>query len=129
MQATAGIARTTQRLNNARRTLSAHTPAVQIQRFRQRHLGLHQQLVKNVEEQLTTRSLRLAALERALQAVSPLNTLQRGYSIVQDENGRVITQSTETAIGESLRLRLMSGELRASVTAVEAPKSASPDSS
>ena len=47
-----------------------------------------------------------------LNQLSPLAVLARGYSIVHKlQNGKVVKQSTEVSVGESVRARLHEGEL------------------
>jgi exodeoxyribonuclease VII large subunit len=68
-------------------------------------------------ERLGTR-VRLA--ERALQSVSPLATLTRGYAIVTDmATGRVLTDAAGVAPGAVVDARLARGSLRATVTRSE----------
>jgi len=60
---------------------------------------------------------RLAANARALQAVSPLATLDRGYAIVTAvEDGRVLTDAADADPGSEIEARLARGRLRARVT-------------
>ena len=47
----------------------------------------------------------------ALDAMSPLRVLERGYAIAHDSEGRVIRDADATRIGDELRLRLWQGEL------------------
>jgi len=54
---------------------------------------------------------RVAALARALQAVSPLNVLQRGYAILFHADGTVLRSAHGIAPGTPLRARLHDGEL------------------
>ncbi|HET9835479.1 MAG TPA: exodeoxyribonuclease VII large subunit [Rhodanobacteraceae bacterium] len=54
---------------------------------------------------------RVASLARALQAVSPLNVLQRGYAILFDANGTVLRSVQGAAPGMPLTARLQDGEL------------------
>ena len=66
---------------------------------------------------------------RTLHAVSPLATLERGYAIVLDEAGRVVSDATAVAAGAAIEARLARGALRATVTGrVEAPPPASAES-
>jgi exodeoxyribonuclease VII large subunit len=52
-----------------------------------------------------------------LRGLSPLATLQRGYAIVQrSADGAVLTEPSQVAVGEALRLRLAGGELPATVS-------------
>jgi exodeoxyribonuclease VII large subunit len=52
-----------------------------------------------------------------LRALSPGATLNRGYAIVQAEDGRVLRDPKGTKDGDALRVRLAEGELKARVTA------------
>ena len=55
---------------------------------------------------------RLAAAAASLDAMSPLKVLARGYSIVHDDKGKVVTSEKEVAAGDRLRVRLHEGEVR-----------------
>jgi exodeoxyribonuclease VII large subunit len=85
---------------HARLPLLAH-------RLAEQDLRLRRAIVHALERRQT--SLRHAA--RALHAVSPLATLERGYAIVFDANGQVLRSSKNVAIDASLRARLADGEL------------------
>lgn len=50
-----------------------------------------------------------------LNAVSPLATLQRGYAIVTNEAGRVVTDASSLQVGDVLDARLAQGTVRARV--------------
>jgi exodeoxyribonuclease VII large subunit len=63
---------------------------------------------------------RVAALGRALQAVSPLNVLQRGYAILFDGEGAVVRSVKGTAPGMPVTARLQDGELLLQVREVHA---------
>jgi len=59
--------------------------------------------------QAAKRQLGLAAA--ALDAMSPLRVLERGYAIAHDQAGHVLRDAGSVSIGEQLRLRLWKGEL------------------
>jgi exodeoxyribonuclease VII large subunit len=60
---------------------------------------------------------RVELAARALQAVSPLATLQRGFAILaRVEDGAIIRHSAQPAIGESIEARLADGIITARVT-------------
>jgi exodeoxyribonuclease VII large subunit len=61
--------------------------------------------------------LRLAAGK--LNTVSPLATLQRGYAIVTDADGTVITDATAVKHGDVIQARLARGALQARVGRIE----------
>ena len=61
---------------------------------------------------LQSRRQLLTGTVRALEAVSPLRTLGRGYAIVRRErDGRIVRRQSEVAPGERVSARLYSGEL------------------
>ena len=62
---------------------------------------------------------RLAVAVAALDALSPLAVLQRGYALVQDEEGRMVRSARRAQAGERLRVRLAEGALRCRVEEVE----------
>lgn len=55
----------------------------------------------------------------ALDAMSPLRVLERGYAIAQDKEGRIIRGSNSVAIGDWLHLRLWKGALDCRVEKTE----------
>ena len=57
----------------------------------------------------------LSALAAALDALSPLKVLGRGYAIARKKDGQVMTSVTQTAPGEKFSLRLTDGSLRCRV--------------
>ena len=54
---------------------------------------------------------RFARLAAALDALSPLKVLGRGYAIARKEDGRVIASAADAVPGEDFTLRLADGEL------------------
>jgi len=58
---------------------------------------------------------RLAVASRTLDAVSPLATLERGYAIVTDSKGTVITNAQDVRAGQIIEARLTKGSVRARV--------------
>lgn len=69
---------------------------------------------------LERRSLQLKAIGRALNAVSPLATLGRGYAILRDpQDGRVIRRSDDASLGQQLTASLVDGELKLRVEHIQ----------
>jgi exodeoxyribonuclease VII large subunit len=77
-----------------------------------RRLGeLRQRLLSTIERKVERDRLTLKHAGRALHAISPLATLERGYSIIFDDNGKVVRSSKGMDDGTPLRARLADGEL------------------
>lgn len=60
--------------------------------------------------------LRLARAAGALDALSPLAVLERGYAVVTDADERVLTGADQVQEGDELRVRLHQGVLQTKVT-------------
>jgi exodeoxyribonuclease VII large subunit len=54
-------------------------------------------------------------LASQLEALSPLRVLERGYSIVQAEDGHIVKRATDAPVGASIRVRMHEGRLEAEV--------------
>ena len=50
-----------------------------------------------------------------LDALSPLKTLARGYSIVTKENGSVIKSKNDVKLGEEIHIKVIDGKIKAKV--------------
>jgi exodeoxyribonuclease VII large subunit len=61
------------------------------------------------------RQLHLKALAGKLHVLSPLATLSRGYAVVTDDDGHVITSVDGVEAGDAIVVRLRDGEVHASV--------------
>ncbi|MCG8650030.1 MAG: exodeoxyribonuclease VII large subunit, partial [Pirellulales bacterium] len=59
----------------------------------------------------------LAASAAALDALSPLNVLGRGYSVTIDSRGNAIGSAADVAVGETITTRLRRGSVRSTVVA------------
>ncbi|MDJ0699074.1 MAG: exodeoxyribonuclease VII large subunit [Woeseiaceae bacterium] len=79
---------------------------------------LQQRLESAIHETVANAGHRLALAGRALDSVSPLATLGRGYAIVQDASGKVLSHATDAKPGADIRARLAHGSLLAKVEEV-----------
>ncbi|MCO6441691.1 MAG: exodeoxyribonuclease VII large subunit, partial [Nitrococcus mobilis] len=85
--------------------------------------ALRRRLQAAFDQGLRSRHQLLTGTVRALEAVSPLKTLGRGYAIVRRErDDHIVRRSSEVAPGERVSARLYSGEL---VCRVEAQRETS----
>ena len=72
-----------------------------------------------MQHKLQQAGARLAHLAQMLDSLSPLGTLQRGYAIVTDGKGKVLTDAATVPVGEQVEARLAKGKLALTVTGVE----------
>ena len=79
-----------------------------------------QRLLIAMQQQLQQRELRLSEQIRTLGAVSPLKTLERGYSITtQSRTGQLVERSDQVLVGDSIGIRLYVGELTCEVKEIK----------
>jgi exodeoxyribonuclease VII large subunit len=99
------------RVDRAHARLLAQHPRQQLALLRQRveQQALH--LRRSMEHKLERERLTLQQTARALHAISPLATLERGYAILFDADGKVMRSAQNVAVDTPLRARLADGEL------------------
>ncbi len=123
-----------QRLNNAmetklrrasdqqRRTdtrLMNQQPLGRIQRSLGRIQQLEYRMAQSLREQLSSARERFATNVAHLEAVSPLATLARGYSVTTATGGQVLKQARQVKSGDTLTTRLSDGWVESQVTTVK----------
>jgi exodeoxyribonuclease VII large subunit len=99
------------RLAHARMRLLSRAPQARMQQLTQRSADLQRRLLAVWERCHERRRQRLAGLARALNAVSPLEVLKRGYAILFDESGNVVRTVQGIGPDTRLRARLSDGNL------------------
>ncbi len=99
------------RLVAARARLERHTPWHRLQQLRARREALQQRLGSAVGRHIERLGHRLGETGRALDAVSPLATLSRGYAIVTTSDGQVLRKAADTRPGAELKAQLAQGKL------------------
>jgi exodeoxyribonuclease VII large subunit len=104
------------RLAQLHARLQRQHPALLVARRRQDlRVGLNSIRVR-LAHRLQSRALQLGELARALNAVSPLATLQRGYAILLEPDGkRVLRSVAQVGAGSRFLARLADGEFHAHV--------------
>jgi exodeoxyribonuclease VII large subunit len=82
-------------------------------------------------QRLRERAMRLDALRRALGLLDVQHVLDRGYALVRDHTGRVVSDVAQLQAGAALRLDLARGRARVRVEALECglPSATSPKES
>lgn len=82
--------------------------------IRDRRLLLDHQskgLIHGLEKRLAGEKQRFGRLAAALDALSPLKVLGRGYSITRDEEGQLVTSARQVEVGQSVSVRVEDGTL------------------
>lgn len=72
---------------------------------------LERRLNLALQKNLAIKKQALLSLARALNVLSPLNTLERGFAIVKDEHGHVITKAADAQQQPQLYLQFADGEI------------------
>ena len=98
--------------------LHARSPLPRIQQLQKDLTTSQQRLEGAMQAKLTDARSQLAHLAQMLDSLSPLSTLARGYAIVTDPEGKVVTDASAVAPGSSLTARLASGRLDVTVDSV-----------
>src|SRR5438445_2789746 len=113
----AAVGRDRLRLAQSLERLVRHSPEHLAREHRLRHQGVHSRLLHAMRECVSRAAHRLALAQRALNAVSPLATLTRGFAIVtRGADGSLLTNAATVAVGEEIEARLAHGRLNARVT-------------
>jgi len=102
--------------------LQARSPLPRLQQLQRDTERLRQRLEAAINQQLERNRQRLAHLAQMLDSLSPLATLQRGYAIVTDSQGRVVTDASAVAPGDEVEARLAKGRLGLTVKDVKEEK-------
>ena len=104
-------------LQATRALLLRQSPALGVQRSMGRVDSLRQRLETAAGGAVTRATQRLGLAARTLDSVSPLATLERGYSIITDaSSGRILTNASTVEPGTNISARLATGSLEATVT-------------
>lgn len=88
-----------------------HPPTMRVE-LNRRSLDLDQA----IERQLALLRAHQSASTSRLTALNPLATLERGYAIVSDESGRVVTAAADLDLGQSIAIQLADGNVAARTT-------------
>ncbi|HYT58579.1 MAG TPA: exodeoxyribonuclease VII large subunit [Haliangiales bacterium] len=98
---------------NAHQRLLRVRPAQLLERRQQNLRELDRRLREQTRQRVKDQFKRLASVEARLRLLSPMNVLERGYSITADAaSGKVIRDAAEVKAGQRLKTRLKKGEIR-----------------
>ena len=78
-----------------------------------------QTIQRHFEDQLRRTAQDISAHTQALAMVDPNRVLKRGYSLVKNANGGVVTDAAQTKAGQKLVVKLFKGQIETEVTDVK----------
>ncbi|USH01867.1 exodeoxyribonuclease VII large subunit [Grimontia kaedaensis] len=104
-----------QRLDRASQKLERYSPANQIPGQKAQLGYVEQRLIEAMRRQLRQHQHALALQMETLDAVSPLATLARGYSITRNDKGEVIRSASSLKSGDQIRSTFGDGEIQSTV--------------
>jgi exodeoxyribonuclease VII large subunit len=107
-QQEAKLAELGRRLSPVQMMAAVNASKNRLQELRHKSAALAERKLSGAAEKL---KIGMAALD----ALSPLNVLGRGYSIAYDERGRVLHSAADVALGDNVTVRLGKGSLEATV--------------
>jgi len=106
------------RLATATAELYQYHPGQRIRSLNENNAQFKQRLERAIAALLATRTQKIQALSGALHALSPLNTISRGYAIVKDDSGALIKSVSSVKSGDQISTHLSDGTLRCNITEV-----------
>ena len=68
-----------------------------------------------MRNQLLQKKVRIERMARALETLSPLAILDRGYALVFDGTGQLVKDARQLSVGDEIRARVARGEIAATV--------------
>ncbi|MDH5180835.1 MAG: exodeoxyribonuclease VII large subunit, partial [Gammaproteobacteria bacterium] len=98
--------------------LLRHNPVQRISAIQKNHDHLLHRLQQGMQHKLQRSQDKFRQLTHALDTVSPLATLSRGYAIVRTTDGTIVRQASQVKPGDSIRARVAEGELYCDVKQV-----------
>ena len=110
------------RVSEAMSTLLHHSPERRVKDMCLKYESLAARLQHAWASRSARAEHRLSLAARALNTVSPLATLERGFAIVtRGADDRLVTDVGSVQVGDEIRARVARGELRAKVTSKKEP--------
>ena len=76
-------------------------------------------LAAQMQQSVAQKKQRFIRLTSAMDAMSPLKVLARGYAMAKNTRGHVLTDAAAVQAGETVTVQLYSGQFDAVVTAIQ----------
>ena len=96
-----------------------HAPGKGVYRAKEVLNVLSGRLTRGVDTSLARQQQRLVALQATLQAAHPKRVLERGYTMIQDDKGNVLTAAASLEQGQTVNLQFADGRAAADIHTIE----------
>ena len=96
-----------------------HAPGKGVYRAKEVLNALSGRLTRGVDTSLARQQQRLVALQATLQAAHPKRVLERGYTMIQDDKGNVLTAAASLEQGQTVNLQFADGRAAANIHTIE----------
>lgn len=110
-------------LKNLEWKLKMVSPSQRILQKRQTLVAMADRMEHRMDSLLTERKHRLALYAQRLQGLSPLISLERGYSYVQDKDGKAVRSVKHVKQGEQISIRFLDGAAKAEIIEISEQRS------
>lgn len=101
------------------RLLLRNHPKEQAKRSAEQHQLLTKALIKEMQTILKQHQMSFVSAASKLNTLSPLKTMERGYSLVYDEDNQLVKSAKRVSMGDMIHVRLSDGDLQCEVAKVE----------
>lgn len=110
-----GIEQQRAKLDQLQHRLALLAPGNRIARLSDRIEHLHGVLLQQIQTRLADRRHQLDKSAQLLHSVSPLQTLQRGYAIVADQQGKIVRSVSQLEQDDEVNIKVGDGEVDAKI--------------
>jgi exodeoxyribonuclease VII large subunit len=95
------------------------SPSAGIREKRTYAITLEERIQSLIADRIKTYRYRLLVYTERLKGLSPLLKLSQGYAFVQNEAGQAVTDIGQVTCGDSLKINVKNGRIKAIVEGVE----------
>lgn len=99
--------------------LMQFNPVNKVQQLKSKFILLNNRLHNNIEYKLQKNKNQLQLLSTTLNIVSPLSTLERGYTLTSTENGKLIHSSQKLKIGDNIKTRFAESTVTSQIKSID----------
>lgn len=105
-----------EKLSNIKRILNLNSPEVLISNSFLEIDRTHEKMKEIISNRIDVEKLRIKSLNDLLEAHNPLNVLKKGYTIVEDNEGKVISSKENIKENDEVQIMFKDGKVKAKIT-------------